>query len=92
MNNNITRETIDKINTVIDRAYAMGIAGICGDTRFDHFMDIELAVRHFGESFDIDAMIAFDDFNFAHDFLGIRNHVDRPNVRFLDLFLPRCCR
>lgn len=89
----LTKDTINKINVVIGRAYAMGIAGLNGDTRLAHFMDMELACRHFGDRIDLDAMIKSDDFSFVHDFLGIRNHIDRPKCEYReDYFLPRCCR
>lgn len=93
MKNKLSLETINKIADVIDRAYAMGIAGLYGDTRFDHFMDMEIACRYFDDRLDLDFLMTFDDFSFAHDFLGIRQRVDRPHCTFVnDCFLPRCCR
>lgn len=88
----LTTDAINKINVIIGRAYAMGIAGLNGDSRFDHFMDMELAYRHFGTAMNLDRLIFCDDLSFAHDFIGIRNHIDRSTCSYInDYFLPRCC-
>ena len=37
----------------------------------------------------LDDLLAADDFNFAHDVLGINQHLDRQTFKFKDCFSPR---
>lgn len=62
----------DSIDRVIARAEKLNISK---DKRFVHFMDIEFAAREF--DIDLKAWLKADDFNFAHDFIGIYNNIDR---------------
>jgi hypothetical protein len=38
----------------------------------------------------LDDLLGFDDFNFAHDVLGIRRHLDRATGQLGGHFMPRC--
>lgn len=70
MDNNI-------IKKIIERAIKLEI---CKDRdRISHLMDIEIATK----CFDIDLKEWFesDDMNFAHDFIGIYNNINRKKVQ-----------
>lgn len=60
------------------------------DEDVDRMMDIESADKEF--DMRLDDWIKADDFNFAHDFLGIRDNINRkdgfPSTDF-GLFVPR---
>ena len=55
--------------------------------RFTFLMDIENADKAF--NLDLDALLNADDFNFAHDVIGIVNNIDRRNPTDFNLFVPR---
>lgn len=62
-----------------------------GDLWRDWCMD--LAATHAnGCKLDLDKLLAFDNFNFAHDVFGIREHLDRKTGKLKDFFLPRCAQ
>ena len=47
-------------------------------------MDIELSpINH-------ERLLAFPDFDFTHDVLGIQRHLNRKTLQFDDCFVPRC--
>lgn len=50
-------------------------------------MDVNLAADHF--NMKLNEWAEADDFNFAHDFVGIQNHIDRITKTFDNRFLPR---
>ena len=61
------------------------------DTRCDFYY----ARKHL--NLDLEALLAFDDFNFAHDIFGIKNNIVRVGAladegKMRNNFLPRCCR
>jgi hypothetical protein len=78
---------IVKVQAVMIRAGKMGIAP---KDRMSCFMDIEAA--NVGTPLDFDKWLAFPDFDFAHDFNGIRAHIDRTSGDIADCFLPRCAK
>lgn len=51
-------------------------------------MDISAAHCN-GCPMDLQKLLDADDFNFAHDVLGIRKHLDRETGKLRDCFLPR---
>lgn len=56
--------------------------------RITRLMDIDFANEHIG--LRLEDMLSSKDPDFAHDFLGIQNHIDRPNQRWIDdLWVPR---
>lgn len=58
-------------------------------TEEDTHMDI-IAVHMNGCRLDLQRLLEFDDFNFAHDIYGIRNCIDRSTGKLLSNFIPRC--
>lgn len=59
--------------------------------RQDLSMDLT-ACNANGCPLDLKKLLAFDDFNFAHDVVGIWRHIDRNNGNLLNHFLPRCSK
>ena len=78
------KERFEKIITIIKKAEAMGIGQ--GD-RITRILDIENADKQF--NLDLDDWLNADDENFAHDFIGIQNHMNRETMRCEDFFVPR---
>ena len=74
-------ETIDKI---VERAREMDIAI---GTRVTQMMDITNADKQF--HLRLKEFLNADGIDFAHDFCGIQNHMDRNKCKVVDLFVPR---
>jgi hypothetical protein len=74
-------ETIDKI---VERAREMDIAI---GTRVTQMMDITNADKQF--HLRLKEFLNADGIDFAHDFRGIQNHMDRNKCKVVDLFVPR---
>jgi hypothetical protein len=53
-------------------------------------LEMDISAAHISTPLDLDKLIAFDDFNFAHDIGGIRKHINRNNGQLTEYFLPRC--
>lgn len=51
-------------------------------------MDID-ACHNNGNPLKLQKLLDADDFNFAHDVFGIRQHIDRHTGQLLDCFVPR---
>lgn len=73
--------------------------GLCHFDKLSLLMDLEAAQI----AFDIDCkrLLEADDFNFAHDIIGIQNYINRtktdlfsnePHVVFENCFVPRFAR
>jgi len=78
---------IEKLNLlarICDRAERLGIRK---GSRLTATMDVNLAADHF--NMKLNEWAEADDFNFAHDFVGIQNHIDRITKTFDNRFLPR---
>lgn len=78
---------IEKLNLVAkicDRAESLKIRR---GSRLTATMDVNLAAEHF--NMKLSEWLEADDFNFAHDFVGIQNHIDRITQTFDNRFLPR---
>ena len=69
---------------ILDRAKAMGITW--GD-RITQALDIMNAADQF--DLDLEDWLNADDENFAHDFIGIQNHMNRETMRCENFFVPR---
>jgi hypothetical protein len=54
-------------------------------------MDL-LATHANGCPLDFEKLLAFNEFNFAHDVVGIQRHLDRDTGELLHCFVPRCAR
>lgn len=72
------------ITRICVRAEEMGIRK---GTLITAMMDVDLADQHF--KMKLTDWLNADVFNFAHDFVGIQNHIDRITETFDDRFLPR---
>lgn len=58
----------------------------------DYEMDLAAIVGR-GYRFDLDTLERFDDFNLAHDMVGIEQHLDRATGQLdMTVFLPRASR
>ena len=55
--------------------------------RFTFLMDIENADKAF--NLRLEDLLNADDFNFAHDVVGIVRNIDRSNPTDFNLFVPR---
>lgn len=60
-------------------------------SRIDTEMDLS-ATHASGCPIRLDDLLAADDFNFLHDVLGIRRHLNRKTGRLGDCFMPRFAR
>ncbi len=79
---------VELIHRIAERgAQALKDAGIKEDLISIH-MDIECV--HSSCPLDLEKFLQFDEFNFIHDFGGIRRHLDRETQQLTDCFLPRC--
>ena len=63
--------------------------GICKNDRMSALMDIESADRKF--RLRLEDWLKADDFNFAHDFCGIQDNIERDGFPATDFgfFVPR---
>ncbi len=82
-----TRAEIDTIQAIVRRAEKMSL---CPD-RLELDMDIT-ACHANGCVLDLKKLLAFPDFDFVHDIVGIRRHINRTNGKMLDYFLPRSAK
>jgi hypothetical protein len=82
-----TREEIALIDEITTRFLGMGLKA----DRVDVMMDIT-ACHCNGTPLNLEKLLAFDDFNFAHDVVGIRTHINRRTGEINDCFLPRSAR
>lgn len=85
-----SRKRQSRYADIMDRATVMGL--MTPEEAIDRMMDIESADKKF--NLRLDDWLAADDFNFAHDFYGIRDNINRedgfPATDF-GLFVPRFC-
>ena len=81
-----SREDFYTISEIAHRAKATWPT--LGWTVLDFQMDIT-AVHANGRPLRLAELAAADDFNFAHDVLGIREHLNRETGQLENCFLPR---
>ena len=79
------------LTDIINRAAAKGYIPAKGAEALAARMDIA-ACHANGCRLDLKKFAEFDNFNFAYDFFGIRNHLDRESGKLVRCFLPRCSR
>lgn len=82
------KEKYLKYAEIMERATSMGL--IAKDEKISSMMDIESADIAF--NLRLDDWLAADNINFAHDFTGIRNSIDRSNgfpAKEFGFFVPR---
>lgn len=81
-----TKEEFTLILKIAERAEHLGF---CQNVkRIETLMDLAAAHAN-GCPMDFDAMLNAGDIDFAYDFWGIRNHLDRSNGRLGSYFTPR---
>lgn len=78
------KERYDLILKIVKRAQKMGIAQF---GQFTQFIDIDVAYTHF--KINLKEMLEASDSDFAHDFTGIQNSIDREAEKFPECFVPR---
>lgn len=60
-------------------------------SKMDTEMDLSATIAQ-GCRLDLDKLLKADEFNFQHDVLGIRRHLDRGTGKLKGCFLPRAAR
>jgi Family of unknown function (DUF6874) len=81
---NVTREEQKTILKIVARATKMDLLMLDGMS-----LDMDLCATHCAVPLKLEALLAADDFNFAHDILGIQRHMDRKTGDLGGCFLPR---
>ena len=79
-----TKEKFMMYVKLAERAEQMGIYN---GERFSLLMDIENADKAF--NLRLEELLNADNFNFAHDIVGIVNNINRRNPTDFNLFVPR---
>lgn len=77
----------DRFMTYVKIAQRAENMGIYTGERFTLLMDIENADKAF--NLRLEELLNADNVNFAHDIVGIVNHIDRNNPTDFNLFVPR---
>lgn len=73
------------INRIVKRAMNLKIKGYSAMT-----CDMDITACHCnGNPLDLSRLLEADDFNFAHDILGIRAHINRDTGALENCFSPR---
>lgn len=80
-------DAMQEWNTIIRIVERAEHVGIGRGTRITRMMDIQNAHKQF--NLRLDDMLAADDFDFAHDFIGIQTNMNRLTGRIENLFVPR---
>lgn len=75
------------ISDIVKRGCALAAKFDCTLNPLNSFLD--MIVVHRALPLNLKGMLESDDFNFAHDFFGIRNHLDRISGKLGNCFLPR---
>jgi hypothetical protein len=68
----ITMQDVSILGEIYERAKQLNL--VQGD-KVDFLMD--MSVAHSTRPLDLRGLLKTDDFNFAHDVVGIQNHIDR---------------
>lgn len=89
----VTQDDADLINKIVDRLLTMkhpdnGRRFFSQALRMDLVMDFT-ATHANGCALRLSELLAADEFNFAHDALGIRRHLNRKTGKLENCFLPR---
>lgn len=84
---NCTKQEFELIVKICERAEEMKIAPA---ERMTLIMDLDNTHRSVG--LNLEGLLAADDLNFAHDIVGIQNHINRETKELEDFFVPRYAR
>ena len=86
------RDTMDKESAIANRVLAIFKREFPGQvnkvTKIDMVMDLD-ACHNNGCPLDLDALLAAPEFDFIHDTMGIREHINRETGKLEHCFLPR---
>jgi hypothetical protein len=85
---NVTRKESEIINKIANRAVALYLSAGEPVSKMGITMDLE-ATHANGNPLKLSALLAADDFDFAHDVFGIRRHLDRETGKLGGCFSPR---
>lgn len=89
-----TKEEMETISKILDRYqeyhYSLGIPKQYQRQRIDIMMDIEAV--HSVNPLRLDDLLNADDFNFAHDMIGIQQNLNRQTGELMNCFTPRYTR
>ena len=82
----IGKEEWDVVCKVMDKASAL----------FPNYkritMGLDLLNAHDDVGIDFSRLLAFDNMDFIHDIMGIRNNMNRETGKLENCFLPRCAK
>jgi hypothetical protein len=81
------RETTLKIVEIAKRAESRNLLAF---DRMSLIMDLQVAHDEF--DLRLDELLDADNFNFAHDIVGIQNHINRETKTMENHFVPRFAR
>jgi len=82
------KETMEIEAAIAKRAIAMTTEHGISYTYMDTVMDVD-ACHSNGNPLKLQELLEADDFNFAHDIFGIRQHIDRTTGKLQNCFVPR---
>lgn len=77
----------DNFDLFVDIAIRAERRNLLVSDRISLIMDLECAHKEF--NLRLTDLLAADDFNFAHDIVGIQNNLDRLTRKMDNLFVPR---
>lgn len=81
---NFNKAEFETIVKICERAEALDIAPA---DRFTLIMDLD--ITHQSIELNLEGLLAADDLNFAHDIVGIQQHMNRETKELDDFFVPR---
>ncbi len=82
-----TKQDFETISAIANRADLLFKAAFCPRPMLEIMMDLEAV--HDSVGLRLDELLDADDFNFAHDVVGIAKHLNRETKQLEDCFLPR---
>lgn len=80
----ITKEQIELIVLIAKRAEKMELMAF---ERMSLIMDLQTAHEEF--NLRLQELLDADDYNFAHDIVGIQNNINRLERKMKNIFVPR---
>lgn len=101
---NKREKTSNVITAIIERARALKLVVVNLDGKRHWYsadtMRMDLSSCVYGafdkkqavKNFDVEKLLAFDNFDFTHDIVGIAKHMDRSTGDMGGMFVPRCAR